>query len=278
MAVTAGEGSAAVGPAAFGQVDAGVRFEWGLDGARALSHPDGALVVVDVLSFSTSTTVAVGKGTAVYPHRWPDPGIDAFAAAHDAVRASRRHDVTADHPWSLSPAHLLAAPAAARLVLPSPNCSTIAATIGVGREGDTGVAGTVVAGSLRNAGAVARWLQAGRFGSPARPVAVIAAGEKWHSGELRPALEDLLGAGAIIEALTGLSPVPSPLDLSPEAEAAAAVWRAERHRLADVLQRSSTGRHLGQAGHRSDVEVAAAHDAQETVPVLVDGAFREAGR
>ena len=101
-------------------------------------------------------------------------------------------------------------------------------------------------------------------------------------GELRPALEDLLGAGAVIEALgigEALSPrALAPEALSPEAGAAAAAWRAERHRLADVLHRSSTGRHLGQAGYGSDVDVAAAHDAQDTVPVLVDGAFQTAER
>jgi 2-phosphosulfolactate phosphatase len=260
MAGTAGEGSA------HDQRGAGVRFEWGLAGARAITPPGGVVVVVDVLSFTTSTTVAVGKGTAVYPHRWPDPDIDAFAAAHDAVRAARRHEVTSDHPWSLSPSHLLAAPAAARLVLPSPNGSTIAAAM------DSEGAGVVVAGCLRNATAVAGWLAGQGLGSRERPVAVVAAGEKWPTGELRPAIEDLLGAGAIIEAL-GLSDSSSPEVFSPEAEAAAAVWRAQRHHLADTLQRSSTGRQLTEGGHAPDIVVAAQFDAQDTVPVIVDGAF-----
>jgi 2-phosphosulfolactate phosphatase len=72
------------------QLSAGVGFDWGLPGALALSDPAGALVIVDVLSFTTSVTIAVGRGTAVYPHRWPDPGVEAFAAAHDAVQAVRR--------------------------------------------------------------------------------------------------------------------------------------------------------------------------------------------
>jgi 2-phosphosulfolactate phosphatase len=225
------------------------------------------VVVIDVLSFSTSATVAVGKGTVVYPHRWPDPDIDAFAAAHDAVRAARRHEVTADHPWSLSPSHLLAAPAAARLVLPSPNGSTIAATM------DAEGAGVLVAGCLRNASAVGRWLAGKGFGSTERPVAIVAAGEKWPTGELRPAVEDLLGAGAIIEAL-GLSNGVGPGAFSAEAEAAAAVWRGQRHHLAETLNRSSTGRQLTEAGHAADIEVAAQFDAQDTVPVLADRAFQ----
>ena len=180
MAVTPGDQSP------WTQGGAGVRFEWGLPGARALTPPGGVLVVVDVLSFTTSTTVAVGKGTAVYPHRWPDPDVDVFAAAHGAVRAARRHAVTADHPWSLSPTHLLAAPATPRLVLPSPNGSTIAAS---------GEAGVVVAGCLRNATAVARWLTSEGFGTDARPVAVIAAGERWPTGNSGPPWRIFSGPG-----------------------------------------------------------------------------------
>ncbi|WP_260850992.1 hypothetical protein [Rhodococcus sp. WB9] len=33
-------------------------------------------------------------------------------------------------------------------------------------------------------------------------VSVIAAGEKWPGGELRPAIEDLWGAGAVLSALS----------------------------------------------------------------------------
>ena len=38
-----------------------------------------------------------------------------------------RRDVSAEHPWSLSPAHLIASPAVDRLVLPSPNGSALSA-------------------------------------------------------------------------------------------------------------------------------------------------------
>src|SRR5947209_9396578 len=62
---------------------AGIRFDWGQPGARAIGEPGAALVVVDVLSFSTAVTIAAGRGTRVYPHSWPAPGIEEFAAAHD---------------------------------------------------------------------------------------------------------------------------------------------------------------------------------------------------
>ena len=245
----------------FAQLSAGVRFGWALPAALALSGSAGALVIVDVLSFTTSVTVAAGRGTAVYPHRWPDPGVEAFAVSRNAVWAVRRDQVSPTHPWSLSPAHLLAAPAPERLVLPSPNGSAIAA-------GAT--AGHIVAGCLRNATAVARWLSEHGFGHPDRPATIIAAGERWPGGELRPALEDLLGAGAIIAAL-GLQD-----SLSPEAAAAGAAWRHQRQDIADVIHRCSSGQELIAAGHAPDIGIAAEHDTQETVPILVAGAFRAA--
>lgn len=68
-----------------------------------------------------------------------------------------------------------------------------------------------------------------------RPATTIAAGERWPTGELRPALEDLLGAGAIITAL-GLRDA-----LSPEAAAAAAAWRDQRHDINQVIRRLFLG-------------------------------------
>jgi len=255
------------GGSPFAQHSAGVRFGWALPAALALAGPAGALVIVDVLSFTTSVTVAVSRGTAVYPHRWPDPGAEAFAAAdvlpgdpgRHAVWAVPRDQASASHPWSLSPAQLLSAPAPERLVLPSPNGSAIAAAA---------TAGHILAGCLRNATAVARWLSGHGFGQPDRPAAIIAAGERWPTGELRPALEDLLGAGAIIAALG------RPDALAPEAAAAEAAWRLHRPDIANVIHRCSSGQELTAAGHAPDIDIAAQHDTQETVPILIAGAFR----
>jgi 2-phosphosulfolactate phosphatase len=225
-----------------------------------VSGAAGALVIVDVLSFSTAVTVAAGRGTAVYPHPWPSPDVESFAAAHDAVWAVRRDEVTERHPWSLSPVHLLAAPAAGRLVLPSPNGSAIAAAS----------SGCVLAGCLRNATAVARWLEENGFGTRERPVTVIAAGERWPGGELRPALEDLLGAAAIIAAFG------SRYARSPEASATEAVWHAHHDRATGLLGDSVSGRELAGQGYAADVTLAADHDAQPTIPILTNGAFRPA--
>ena len=80
------------------------------------------------------------------------PGTRRSVDAQVAV--GRRH-VDADQPWSLSPAALLRAPYTPRLVLPSPNGSTIAAA----------ASGLVLAACLRNASAVGRWLAAHGYGT-----------------------------------------------------------------------------------------------------------------
>jgi 2-phosphosulfolactate phosphatase len=275
----------------------GVGFDWGIAGARATAEaagPDGVLVVVDVLSFSTAVTIATGRGTAVYPQPWPPGDVQSFAAARGAVLAAGRDEVSERRPWSLSPAHLARAPAPGRLVLPSPNGSAISAAS----------TGLVLAGCLRNATAVARWLEVHGFGTPDRPVTVIAAGEHWPGGEphpgrepqpgggpqpgrehqpggehqagggylpagqLRPALEDLLGAAAIIATLGRHVP------RSAEATATEAVWHEHRGHVAGLLGDCVSGRELTARGFAADVSLAAEHDAQDTVPVLTDGAFR----
>jgi 2-phosphosulfolactate phosphatase len=229
-----------------------IRFDWGAAGAAALHTGCGPLVVVDVLSFTTSVSVAVERGTAVLPAAWRDARAETLARDTGARLAVGRRSVTPDHPWSLSPAALRAAPAPERLVLPSPNGSAIAAAAG----------GTVVAACLRNASAVAGWLDGGA------PVTVIAAGERWPDGTLRPALEDLLGAGAVIAALlerTGVTP-------SPEAAAAAAAFRATRS-IPDAVRGCASGVELSESGFAADVEIAVEVDRSQVVPVLRDGAF-----
>ncbi len=124
-----------------------VHVEWGPQGA-ARATAGGLLVVVDVLSFTTSVSVCVERGTQVYPAAWQDRRAGELAERVGAVLATGRRAATPDHPWSLSPAALRAAPAPARLVLPSPNGSAIAAAAPPGV--------TVVAGCLRNATAVGR--------------------------------------------------------------------------------------------------------------------------
>jgi 2-phosphosulfolactate phosphatase len=216
--------------------------EWGLQGLRA-SARGRAVVIVDVLSFSTATTIAVGAGATILPCEWNDERAAAMAKAEGAEVASKRGEGR----FSLAPASLLDIPRGFRLVLPSPNGSTLAHAA---RELD---AAAIVVGCLRNAAAVASW-------AADRPVAVIAAGEKWADGSLRFAIEDWLGAGAIIGRLAG--------SRSHDAEAAAAAFMSMRGKLREVLAASRSGVELIEKGYPDDVDLAAELDADDVVPLL----------
>ncbi|WP_326847463.1 2-phosphosulfolactate phosphatase [Streptomyces kaniharaensis] len=216
-------------------------------------------MVVDVLSFTTSVSVAVESGTRVIPCARRDGNAERFAKQQGARLAVERRAVGPDSPWSLSPAALRRAPFTPSLVLPSPNGSAIAAAA-------DGVA--VVAGCLRNGDAVAEWLAERGYGTADRPVGVVAAGERWRDGSVRPALEDLLGAGAVIAALrqAGLS------SLSREAEAAASAFESSGD-VAEAVRESISGRELAAGGFADDVSIATELNGCAVVPVLTDGAF-----
>jgi len=250
----------------FTQRPHGVRFDWGPAGAAALASSTSCLVVVDVLSFTTAVTVAAEAGTQVYPYAWADESAADFAHRNQAQLAVGRRAVSAATPWSLSPAALRRAPFTPRLVLPSPNGSAICAAA-------SGSAATVVAACLRNAHAVGRFLSDHGLGTPARPVAVIAAGERWPDGSLRPALEDLLGAGAVIAALHQ----PGGTALSPEAETARACLAATAD-IAAAVTHSVSGRELTGNGFGDDIAIAVETDACQHVPVLTGHAFTAAGQ
>ena len=246
----------------WGQRGHSVRFDWGPTGASRVADQGGILVVVDVLSFSTTVGVAVERGTVVYPAAWRDARAEDLAKQQHAVLAVGRSQMTPENPWSLSPSAMRRAPHTPRLVLPSPNGSSIAAAV-------DGV--TVVAASLRNASLVGAWLARATAATP-RSVAVIAAGERWPDGSLRPALEDALGAGAVIAALAREAGVD---DMSPEATAVRALYEGTPCP-AEAVMASASGLELIQAGFDADVDVAVETGQGTCVPVLSDGAFRDA--
>ncbi|MFF4803970.1 2-phosphosulfolactate phosphatase [Streptomyces sp. NPDC001351] len=255
------------------QTGTGIRFEWGSAGAGRLVGEAACLVTVDVLSFSTTVSVAVEKGIRVLPFGWPGgpateaqqisatKAAEAYARRWDARLAAHRATVTPSTPWSLSPAHLRAAPFVARLVLPSPNGAAISAATPPGVQ--------VVAACLRNITAVSRWLISHGYGSPEHPVAVIAAGERWPDGSLRPALEDLLGAGSLICELRSQGAGP----LSTEAAAAKASYESTAD-IVHAVATSASGRRLAAMGFVADVAIATEDDVCTLVPVRDgDGAF-----
>ncbi|WP_037357224.1 2-phosphosulfolactate phosphatase [Amycolatopsis orientalis] len=230
-----------------------IRLEWGGEGVAVLGRECAVLIIVDVLSFSTTTDLVVRRGGRVLPVRWRDERGIAEARGAGAV-------VAGEEEWTLRPSSVTEIPSGTLLALPSPNGATLCAA-----AAKTGA--HVLAGCLRNASATAAKAEEIADG---RPIGVIPAGERWgvdlfgegaESGPLRPCVEDQLGAGAIVSALTG--------SRSAEAALAAAAYAATD--VPAALHACTSGRELAATGHRNDVVLAALQDVSDSVATLSRG-------
>lgn len=236
----------------FNQHDYDLRCEWGLEGINQLTPVSDAIIIVDVISFTTCVDVALERGTAVYPYRWKDEAAAAFAESMGAILAVSSRGERGPGRFSLSPISLTFLPEGARIVLPSPNGSTLSLA-----TGDT----PTFAGCLRNASAVAA--AAAALG---RRISLIPAGERWKDNTLRPALEDLIGAGAILHALPG--------SRSPEAEAAVATFLHFKDRLLESLSACGSGKEAADRGKGPDLPYFADLNSSPRAPRLIDDAYR----
>jgi len=131
----------------------------------------------------------------------------------------------------------------------------------------------VLLGALTNASAVARAILIHQQRRGERTaINVIAGGElpsRERGAPLRFAVEDLLGAGAVIDALVGVG-----IDhTSPEAAAAGEAFRGLRGATRHLLTASGSGQELLAADRRDEVLAAAEVDALNAVPALRDGRF-----
>nr|WP_238351972.1 2-phosphosulfolactate phosphatase [Brevibacillus brevis] len=230
------------------QLDYTARFDWGYEGVEQVGASSDMIVIIDVLSFSTCVDIVTGRGGIVYPYQVKDESTVAFAKQKAALLAGKRGE-----PISLSPACLKTVPMGSRIVLPSPNGSTC--TVLAKKTG-----AKVIAACLRNAPSVARYIQ-----QQNGTVTVIACGERWGNGALRPAIEDMIAAGALLHELEGYR-------LSPEAEIAVAAFRAAQ----DQFQKCASGQELISMGYPEDVELAAQWNQSGAVPVLNDDFAYEA--
>ncbi|MCU1546472.1 MAG: hypothetical protein JWP30_1572 [Homoserinimonas sp.] len=119
-----------------------------------------------------------------------------------------------------------------------------------------------VAGTIQNRAAIAQWVldrqsdRGDRF-----TIAVVAVGEARTDGSLRFAVEDLLGAGAVIDALAEVGIDHS----SPEAAAACAAYtglsRAASHLISASTSGQALGRPLVELEASGDVPVIQSHSA-----------------
>ena len=235
----------------FDQSEFAIRCEWGEHGVRQLAPISDTVIIVDVLSFSTCVSIATNRGAILFPYRFRDDSRFAFSQSANAKLAGSRGKSN----YSLSPASLLKIAAGTRLVLPSPNGATL--TLATGRT-------PTFTGCLRNSRAVAE--TAVRCG---KRIAVIPAGERWpEDRSLRFAVEDMIGAGAIISHLTGR--------LSPEAQMAVGIYQQARGNLLEVFAQCGSGKELCERGFEGDVALAAQVDVEDCAPRLRDGAYVKA--
>jgi len=233
----------------YSQAEFDIRCEWGEQGVAALVPISDVVILIDVICFSSDVEIATQRGAIIYPYRSRDDGAQAYAASLGALFARSRLDRAG---YSLSPGSLLAIQPRTKLVLPSPNGSTLSLA--------TGATPTLL-GCLRNARAVAAAAQ--KIG---RRIAVIPAGERWQAdNSLRPALEDWLAAGAIISQLEG--------NPSPEARAAVVAFMGVKSDLPQALEQCASGKELAERGFAADIPLCAELDVSDCVPVLQNGAF-----
>jgi 2-phosphosulfolactate phosphatase len=224
-----------------------VHCEWGEHGLSTVLDGSDVVIIVDVLSFTTCVELATSRGAFIHPAYRRDRAAVRLAAKVGAELAGPR----GKSGYSLSPSSYREVPAGTRVVLPSPNGSTL--SLGAGET-------PTLAGCLRNASAVAA---AARSLGPR--IAVVPAGERWSDGSLRPCLEDWLGAGAILAELAG--------SLSPEARAAASTFTGCKADITTLVRDCFSGRELAEWGYGRDVELACQLNVSRCVPRLIDGAF-----
>jgi 2-phosphosulfolactate phosphatase len=226
-----------------------IRFDWGSQAVEHLGPISDAIIIVDALSFTTTVSVAVKRGAVIYPFPHRNEFLQEFARSVGALVAGHR----SEGGYSLSPASVKSIPPGTKLVLPSPNGGTLSLLTGNK---------PTLAGCFRNSRAVAE--KSGQYGNK---IAVIASGEKWsEDGSLRPALEDFLGAGAIISHLRG--------SISPEAASARASFWEMKSGLLSGLLNCASGKELTEMGYSEDVCLAAELDVDDCAPVLEGGAYR----
>ena len=237
-----------------------VRLAWGRRGAQAAAERGDILVVIDTLRFSTAAVTAVHHGALIYPCSPDEALVTALAerVSGEIARHSASPNLLSSAParFSLSPRSYLGIAPGTRVVLPSPNGSTCCQ---YGAQ-----AAALFVGALVNAKAVAAAVSHLLAAAGQLNVTLLACGERWRvpdeEGILRFALEDYLGAGAILKAL--------PFTQTIEAQACGATFQALHDICEAVLWECESGQELRAKGLGEDVRDAAQLNLYDTAPVL----------
>lgn len=225
-----------------------INFEWGRHGLEKCSATSDAVIIIDVLSFSTCVDIVTEKGGCIFPYRYKDDTSVEYAKSVNAHLTSFKR--SSELP-SLSPVSLKNIPPGSRIVLPSPNGSELTLLSG---------SKLTICACLRNFTAVA-----GYVNTLDGNITVIAAGEKWPDGSIRFAIEDFLGAGAVLSLLQA--------ELSIEAQACRSFFTANQQNTESIIYGCISGRELAERGFKCDVDAALELNISGSIPVLHSGCY-----
>lgn len=246
--------------------EAQVHVEWSPVGAGLAARRGDGVVIVDVLSFSTTLTMAAERGISAYVYS----GAELAEQGGPAQVAARLGATCAVSKRDAAPGQISLSPASIPGADPAISTALFSSLNGALALSNVDSADHVAIGCLRNRSAVAGLVEGWLTGGTVRRVTIVACGEHWSSVApvqgLRPCLEDLLGAGAMVELLARAG-----LSLSVEARAAASVFRD--FDLADFPELIGA-RELVAAGFADDVTLAGQVDSSTRVPLRTPHADR----
>lgn len=233
----------------FSQSHYDIRLEWGVQAVEQLAAEADCVVIIDVMSFSTCVSIATERGGFIFPYPWKDARAQDYAAVKNAQCA--QFDRRFEGPgFTLSPCSLQEMPAGTRLVLPSPNGSSLTFSAKKARV-------DIYTACFRNLSATARACE--KYSR----ILVVPAGEKWPDNSLRPAIEDLAAAGGLISRLKHRR-------LSVEARGACAVYETMDRQ---ELLHCGSALELQRRGFAADVELCLQQDLSHYACKLTEQAF-----
>ena len=235
------------------------RIDWGRRGARRAAARGDIMVIVDVLSFSSMVATALHNNISIYPCTMKDDTVE-LARRIGGEAAVGRKDVPQKGRFSLSPLTYSPGAAGSKVIVASPNGATCC------RFADQ--ASYLFCGGLLNARSVAEEISRILTDSDLA-VTIIACGERekepGEDGPIRFAVEDYLGAGAILSEIE--------FEKSPDAMVCEAAFLNSRDNLSEIIRTCPSGVELRDCGFGEDVSYCANLNIFDIVPVLENGFF-----
>jgi 2-phosphosulfolactate phosphatase len=212
------------------------RVEWGGRDAREAALRGDITIIVDVLSFSSTVTTALNFGASIFPFPPPmnETAID-YAKSIGAQLVWGRAEAAKFGGHSLSPTSFTPADDGQKFVICSLNgaaCTWVASKVPA-----------LLIGCFLNASAVSNAANQLNMKIGAN-ISVIACGEKWSSNlenenNMRPGIEDYLGAGFILSMLGGSK--------SPEAQVCIGAYEHSKAKIQELVWDCGSGRELRDA-------------------------------